>query len=232
MLAPKLRISQPQQKDLHWGKTVCLLAGEGADGSTTFVDSSPVAANFNRVNATISTEQVKHGTSAMKVSAGYLTASGTPENYTFGTGDFTIETWLYFTAPTTYLAFIFDFRADGVGPDLCGLIGGSGLFVLISGGGFRFNSGNFTPGMWHHLAVTRSGTTTRAFQNGTIIGTLTGDTNNYSCAANRPMLSGASNAPTLADARVPGYLDDFRITKGFARYTANFTPPGQLPRRG
>jgi len=76
---------------------------------------------------------------------------------------------------------------------------------------------------WYHIAVTRSGSTFRSFVNGVVDRTFT------------------SSSAIYTDATIPynigrvaylsgtfffnGYMDDYRVTKGYARYTAAFTPP-------
>jgi len=71
---------------------------------------------------------------------------------------------------------------------------------------------------WTHLAVTRSGTNLKAFVNGVISGTpITNSTQNYDTIK----YIGRNPAGEYFN----GYIDDLRITKGVARYTANFTPP-------
>ena len=74
---------------------------------------------------------------------------------------------------------------------------------------------------WYHVAWTHTGGTWRVFINGVLEG------------ANAPAGSYASNTATLYLGYDPvfggrhfsGHIDDSRITKGVARYTANFTPP-------
>ena len=61
------------------------------------------------------------------------------------------------------------------------------------------------------------------FVNGTQAGSTYTDTTAYLNPAQRPLL-GASGSSVGNDA-FAGYIDDLRITKGVARYTANFTPP-------
>jgi hypothetical protein len=81
-------------------------------------------------------------------------------------------------------------------------------------------------GQWYHIALARIGGTVRYFING-IQGASATMTTNLLSAAN-PYI-GSNYVP---DAYVNGYMDDFRVTKGIARYTQNFIPPSvALPRQ-
>jgi hypothetical protein len=84
--------------------------------------------------------------------------------------------------------------------------------VVISGGSVTLNT-------WSHLAITRASNSLKMFLNGTQIGST------YTLSATlitAPMFIGSRyNATQYFN----GYMDDFRITKGYARYTTTFTPP-------
>jgi hypothetical protein len=87
-------------------------------------------------------------------------------------------------------------------------------------------SSGWSAGTWYHVAVTRSGNTFKLFRNGVQNGSTV--TNSNSCPAT------ASTGALYVGSDVGGgfgnwngYIDDLRITKGYARYTTNFTPPTQ-----
>jgi hypothetical protein len=81
--------------------------------------------------------------------------------------------------------------------------------------------GTLLTNTWQHIAYTRTGGTGRLFVGGVLAGSWA-DTTNYVGTVNRLGQTSASNA---VDNRLSGYIDDLRITKGVARYTAGFTPP-------
>jgi len=82
-------------------------------------------------------------------------------------------------------------------------------------------TGALTANTWQHIAVCKSGSSTRLFVNGTQVGSTYSDTFNYLSA--RWEIGGRSNSTFP----IVGYMDDLRITNGVARYTANFTAPTQ-----
>jgi hypothetical protein len=86
---------------------------------------------------------------------------------------------------------------------------------------FLAKSGILYDNNWHHVAVVRSSGTMNFYFDGSAQGSGTADSTNYSGAAGTLRI-GASGA-YISD--LNGYIDDLRITKGVARYTANFTPP-------
>ena len=140
------------------------------------------------------------------------------QSIAFGTGDFTIEFWVNFTSSnSTYNPFV---RYDGSGTFDFGYdfsvtqlkYSGSAVILAVTQ--------TFTPGTWYHVALTRASGSSKLFVNGTQIGTTaTGDTNNYATGAFKVGGSSFSTGHIMN-----GYIDDLRITKGYARYTANFTP--------
>ncbi len=69
----------------------------GSNGSTTFVDNSPVTKSFTvNGNSQISTAQSKFGSSSLLLDGtGDYLSSPSNADYAFGTGDFTIECWAY-----------------------------------------------------------------------------------------------------------------------------------------
>ena len=171
-------------------------------------------------DARISTAQSKFGGSSMYFdgTGDRLQGRATPE-VTFGTGDFTVEGWLYLNSVPA-LQMIFDQRpasTNGAYPLL--YMNGAAMTWYVSSAD-RIASSSLSTGTWYHFAVSRSGTSTKMFINGTQAGSTYTDSTNY-LASN--LYIGASAFD--GGGGLNGYIDDFRITKGYARYTTNFTPP-------
>jgi hypothetical protein len=180
--------------------------------------------------AQVSTNPVKYGTGSIKFngSTDRLTIKRS-DLFDFGTGDFTIESWILFNSVSTIQAFATNYLNSSTG---------WGWQWRSDTGAWNFGYGDTglisytnTPivGTWIHSAVCRSNNVLRMFVNGVLVSTVTNSTN----------MSGTTTDLTLGVNPFAGgvqyfngYLDDFRITKGVGRYTANFTPPQQaLPRQ-
>jgi len=139
----------------------------------------------------------------------------------FGTGDFTMELWVYLRTGG-YTALI-DCRpapaaTEGLYPDIY-YDGSSQIHWFIDS--TQKISGNFSISQWNHVAVSRSGTSTKMFINGTQAGSTYSDSNNY---LNGDTTIG-TNAERANSGNLNGFVSNVRIVKGTAVYTSNFTPP-------
>ena len=176
-------------------------------------------------NTTGSTTQVKFAdTKSMYFdgSGDYIkTPAGT--DYDLPT-DFTIEAWIYPTALSSNRLIVDTYSASQAGSYQLywRSTGGSlAFYTQADGVVLQDSSGsNIQVNTWHHVAVTRSGSTLRMFVDGTQVNstTLTRDlTHGIPVAIGYQQATGTNY--------FAGYIQDVRITKGLARYTANFTPP-------
>jgi len=232
--------------DLYYYATSLLLKGDGTNGSTNIVDSSSSPKTVTAVgDAQISTAQSKFGGSSIAFdgTGDYLTVPNSPA-YAFGTGDFTIECWFYIAGNSpqnstgSRHALLVGAQASsgvfqGYGFSILGNTTTTGTalwFENFDGFGNVYTVGytaTITQSTWHHVALVRSGTTTRIYFNGTDVasGTLGNQTISNST---HPLYIGRGNYAGYLNP-LNGYIDDLRVTKGVARYTSNFTPPGPLP---
>ena len=212
-------------EDPYYGNVSLLLKGNGTNGSTTIIDSSPSPKTVTAFgNAQISTAQSKFGGASIAFdgTGDYLNINS-DSAFGYGLSDFTIETWVYRNVSSS-VQVITDQRAGAttqLAPTL--YINATTLFYYTNGGN-RITGGVVPASQWVHIALSRSGTSTKLFINGLQGGSTYADTNNYIDSPVR--VGGANDGSSVAS--LNGYLDDLRITKGVARYTSNFTPPGAL----
>jgi len=215
-------------RDPQFNAVSLLLKGDGTDGSTTIVDSSPRPKTVTAVgDAQISTAQSKFGGSSLKFdgTGDYLDIP-TSTDFGYGTGDFTIEFWCYLTSIPASVPNLIDQR-DGTNPRPVPTIYlNSGVLSYYVNGGNRIIGSSLSINTWTHISLCRSGGITKLFANGVQVGSNYSDTTNYIAS---PVRVFADNDGVGAIYAQPGYLQDLRITKGIARYTSNFTPPGPLP---
>jgi hypothetical protein len=220
-------------EDPYFANVSLLLRGDGANGSTTFTDSSLNGFAMTAVgNAQISTTQSKYGGASMYFDgAGDYVESPSNSAFSYGTGDFTVEMWIYPPSGAANIRTFYNnlLSAPANTGFLCWMqpaaAGFYSIDVLQSSAAYVINSSlnDIAAAQWSHFAACRSGTTLRLFVNGVQVSSGTMTTN---VTATQMRL--ASPLGNSSGSDWSGYIDDLRITKGVARYTSNFTPPGAL----
>ena len=171
-------------------------------------------------DAKVSTTQYKYGTGSMYFdgTGDYLQVRNASPLLNFGTGNFTVEFWMYPVAST---------GDNGIWDSRNADLSATGFTIsLTDAEKIQFYSdtqkilGNTAVSLntWTHIAVTRSGTSLRLFVNGIVDGNVTNSQNFTD--TNITIGKGV-----WGSSEFEGYLDDLRITKGYARYTSNFSPP-------
>jgi hypothetical protein len=155
----------------------------------------------------------------------YLRTSTNISDFQFGTGDFTIETWLWKPANgVNNYDGVISLGTNGSATDGWFLEASStrGYLWYVAGTGTYQIQYNVSPNtsQWNHLAVCRKGNTTTMYLNGVAVGI---NTNAYTVP---------SSATTLDIGKYGGgefwfngYLQDLRVYKGVAKYTGGFDVP-------
>jgi hypothetical protein len=142
--------------------------------------------------------------------------------FAFETGNFTIEWWQYMTSqPSNPRVFaIGNYPSTTIGVSIEG-----GTFYLWENSGVRFNYSLTAGGYlnrWLHFAISRNNGTTSIFKDGIQIGSSYSDINNINNTSTALSI-GQESSPS-SNSYFPGYISNFRIVKGTALYTSNFTP--------
>jgi hypothetical protein len=194
--------------------------------NATIIDNS-MTTNFTYVSSNsvaISSSTFKYGSGSLYNNGSSLSGSNSTK-LQLGTGDFTIEGWVSFSTSLQAYAFV-SRGAAATGWE----INCSSTNVIQ----FLYTTSTLTGTTvmkkltWYHFAVVRSGSAignVKIYLNGVLDATSAGAvTDNFNQAVD--LIIGTGRQTSAASGLV-GYIDDLRITKGVARYTANFTPPQQ-----
>ena len=208
--------------------TVLLIHGNGVDGSADFPDTTTLNHAITAVgNAQVDTAQKKFGTGSVLLDGtGDWLSLADSDDWNFGSGDFTIDLWIKRNATgATYLfgqsnaTYSATSRAWEINLTATGVIQGR---VWVAGANQEAPSpGSITnDGLFHHLALIRYGNNLYLYLDGVSGGAkdITGLTVQNST---NPLYIGSLAGLTP----VNGWLDEIRVSKGIARWTADFTPP-------
>ena len=207
--------------------SVLMLHMDGSDASTTFTDSSASAHTMTaNGNAQIDNDITKFSQTGLFDGSGDYVSTPNSTDWDFGTGDFTID-FQYRTPadPDTNNARVFLAVGDAIDASAGVLVRyttGGGLSVYINGTQYTFA---WTPSgsTFYHVALTRSGSNLRAFIDGTQIGST--QSNSADIQVNQSLFVGAQNDGGVASSFINASLDELRVVKGTAVWTANFTSP-------
>ena len=155
------------------------------------------------------------------------------DNFTFGTGDITIEGWFFcsrLSSSTGYQALVGDTIYSNTGGFTFYIQNGQLNFWKGTNASSVVSGGTIVQNEWTHLAYTRESGSNKIFVNGSLVGTAS-DSTDYTDT----VLTIGTNKVTQqsnVDAGLysfSGFVSNLRILKGRALYTAAFTPPvGEL----
>ena len=210
--------------------------GIGAGGTDQLRLNFKDADIFDRtgINNIIDKGNTKLSTSVKKYGVSSIAFDGTGDHIQFQDGatsgqslfqfldnNFTIEGWVYFNSLTnnpgmfqlanSYLGSVNRGPAVGVVSNNWAFIHGTTLVTPTA---------PVSINTWYFVSISRNNGTIRFFVDGSLISSAA-DSTNYT--DRHFIVGGWSTASTSS--LLNGYIDDFRVTKGLARYVSGFTPP-------
>lgn len=207
--------------------TVSLLHCDGTNGSTTIPDSSP----SNHGNASItgsaqlSTAQSVFGGASLSLSSSNSDIRySNHADYQFGSGDWTVDFRVRANAVSGVQALYNFGLAGGGGRSLAIYLNGTSIVVQQSTDGSTVAatdtfSASLSATTWYHVAIVRTGSVVKCFVDGTQVGSNVTAYTLYNSTSS--LVWGSFQGSSFFN----GYLDELRVSKGIARWTANFTPP-------
>ena len=153
----------------------------------------------------------------------YLTLDPS-DDFKFLTADFTIDWWLYptsFAANQNIMDLLVDGGAGARNDSFCVVLEATtGKLKIFKSGGFSSaTSGALTLNAWNHVAIANISGTFKFFINGTLDATTT----TIPSVTSGGLVIGKNSDG--ASGYFVGHMEEIRVSKGIARWTANFTPP-------
>lgn len=235
--------NDPGGVDTYFDNTLLLLHADGASGSTNSIVSDQSSNSF-----TVSGSGAGQGSFSPFCQNGWSVAFNGTSDYlsvpassafAFGTGDFTIECWIWISTDIGTKSIEYGLDQSG---KLLAVVGdyktSTGLNFLLyvtnstinfsHSGGTVSKSASLGNDRWHHIAVTRSSSTLRMYVNGSKAGTDATVTTNIT--NNNSVIIGGNNNDLSSTWLFQGYISNLRVIKGSALYTgATYTvPTGRL----
>ena len=189
-------------------------------GDATVSTFSPFYTPYTYKNRTFGASMAFSGT------AQYLTVAGNA-NLAFGTNNFTIELFVYFTALASN-RIVYDSRPlSGAGsyPTIYFDSTTTKIVYFTNSTNRIFSNDIVLVNQWYHVAISRVSGTTRMFINGNLQTTTYADTETYLNATNRPAIG--VDGFTLTSSLFSGSISNLRVLNGTGLYTTNFTTPTQ-----
>lgn len=195
------------------------------DSYNTYFDvSNEISSRISQPKALYTTAGVTYTSisgAAFNGTTGYIELSSHPDFDLGIAGNWTIE-WYQFWNNLTGFQTVWNNNYATIPNLLIQSQNGLGRYQLYTNGGTPIlNEGNApTPDLWYHYAVVKNGTTYTIFRNGSATGVTTYNAvTNAGSSTFRPEIGRGSGAYF-----VNGNIRDFRIYKGWAKYTTTFNP--------
>ena len=209
--------------DPSFNYTTLLLNGE--TNTTTYVTDKSTNNFALTVNGSVNPNRFSplwgagYYANSFDGSTGYMTVSASTL-FNFGTGNFTIEAWIYTTSSGTQRVVSYA-TGSSLPYEFLLVNTGSSLYLNFFDGTNNNSTGsNYVPqNQWVHIAVSRSGTSMYLFINGVLSGTTTNSINLTSTGS--LYIGTYKPSPTNY---FTGYISNLRIVNGTAVYTSAFTP--------
>jgi len=206
--------------DANWNDVTLLLPldGNATDSSTSGHTLTPQG------SVSYDTSDKIFGTASLSVPGSSYLNVPPHSDFNFGTDDFTIELWTKCSQTAHGLVFELNSYHSAIGVMLgINNVGTSGnLWYNLRVGAqlFYIDVNDGTAGTWKHIAIVKESGTVTIFIGGVSMMSKTVGTVDLNGAAFR-----LGQGVHRTDMPFTGKIDDFRITKGVARYTANFSVP-------
>ena len=176
-----------------------------------------------RANKITSTEVFETTGSVQFDGTGDYLSLASSGDFNFGTGDFTLECWIYALNLSGVDKCIVEFRGSSVSTDgWVWFINSNNVMQIYDNSPYSASSGIISISQWNHLSICRKNGVLTYYLNGISSGSV-----NYSSSTNAS--STGIRIATRQDTTnsFNGHISNLRVLKGTALYTKNFTPPSR-----